>query len=193
MVGVMRKRLYSTRPSAWQRIKYVKCWWTCNFDSAATSDLSCYMYPRISDTKFSILNLVKLLESIKHKYFPLYNEYISRQFLDFPEKSLTNLPRILRRIQIRSPNKQGVNTPKFSFLLCNFYTWFCYQYCCCEIVALTGDFRRFPDPGPCLQPFSAVDTEKLMKSASTSDTLQVALWPDLPNGRKIRGWLEITN
>ena len=47
------------------------------------------------------------------------------------------------------------------------FIYFWYWYCRCEIVALVRDSTRFPDPGPCLQPFIAVDTEKLMKSVST--------------------------
>ena len=68
------------------------------------------------------------------------------------------------------------------------FVCFWYQYCRCEIVALTRDSPRFPDPGPCLQPFLAVDTEKLMKRASTWYSAGSS-WPDLPNGRKISGWL----
>ena len=50
------------------------------------------------------------------------------------------------------------------------------------------DSPRFPDPGPCLQPFLALDTEKLMKRASAWYSADSS-WPDLPNGRKISGWL----
>ena len=68
------------------------------------------------------------------------------------------------------------------------FIWFWYRYCCYEIVALSRDSCRIPDPGPSLQPFSALDTEKLMKSASTWYSA-CSSWADLPIGRKIRGWL----
>jgi hypothetical protein len=67
-----------------------------------------------------------------------------------------------------------------------------YRYCCSEIVGLARDSPRFPDPGPYLQPFLAVDTENLMKSVSTrysTGSSWADPWADLPNGRKIRGWL----
>jgi hypothetical protein len=48
-----------------------------------------------------------VVQSKVHKFPPLYN-FVN--FLNFLKNSLTDLPRILRRIQIRSQNKQGVNT-----------------------------------------------------------------------------------
>jgi hypothetical protein len=62
------------------------------------------------------------------------------------------------------------------------------MYCCCVIGALNSDSPKFPDSGPCLQPFLAVDIGKLMKSASTWYSTGSS-WPDLPNGCKISGWL----
>jgi hypothetical protein len=64
-----------------------------------------------------------------------------------------------------------------------------YRWCCREIVALTRDSSTFPDPGPCLQPILAVDAEKSMKRASIWYSAGSS-WPDLPNGRKIRCWLD---
>ena len=69
------------------------------------------------------------------------------------------------------------------------FLWFWYQYCRCEIVALTKDSPRFPDPGPCLQPFLAVDTEKSMKRASIWYSAG-SYWADLPNASKISCWLD---
>jgi hypothetical protein len=64
----------------------------------------------------------------------------------------------------------------------------CERYSYSEIVALIRDSRGFPNPGPCLQLFFAVDTEKFMKSVPTWYSTGSS-WADLPNGRKIRGRL----
>jgi hypothetical protein len=70
------------------------------------------------------------------------------------------------------------------------FVWFWYWYCRCEIVALTRDSPRFPDHGPCLQPFLAVPGGHRKIDEKWFDlTLYRWLWPDLPNGRKISGWL----
>jgi hypothetical protein len=70
------------------------------------------------------------------------------------------------------------------------FVWVWYWYCRCKIVALARDHpSRFPDPGHFdLQPFLAVDNEKLVENGSTWHST-CSSWPDLPNGRKISGWL----
>ena len=68
------------------------------------------------------------------------------------------------------------------------FIWFWWRYCCYEIVGLNRDSPRIPDPGPSLHPFSGLDTEKLMKIASTWYST-CSFWADLPIGRKIRCWL----
>ena len=76
---------------------------TPNFSSASYPA----SMPARHATKFSTRARIKLLQSKVKKYFPLYNFVI---FWFFLKNSLTNPPQILRQIQIRSQNKQGVST-----------------------------------------------------------------------------------
>ena len=116
---------------------------------------------------------------------------IFKKFLDFVSEKFIYRPTSNAKTNQNPVSKQpgGKHIKMWVFTM-----WFSYDFVTSTIAVKSllwpwiPVYILFPDTGPCLQPFLAIDIAKFMKNGSTWYSTGSSR-PDLPNGRKISGWL----